>query len=63
MLVVINTGTAAKEHWQDLQPQILAREGIYELWRLDRARLETRADALQADGVVLTWRKPRPERY
>ncbi|QNJ19292.1 4-amino-4-deoxy-L-arabinose transferase and related glycosyltransferase of PMT family [Synechococcus sp. A18-25c] len=63
VLVVINTGTAAKEHWQDLQPQILAREGIYELWRLDRERLEERADALQASGVVLTWRKPRPERY
>ena len=63
VLVVINTGTAAKEHWQGLQPQILAREGIYELWRLDRERLEARADALQADGVVLTWRKPRPERY
>ena len=48
---------------RQLQPQILAREGIYELWRLERERLEERADALQASGVVLTWRKPRPERY
>ena len=63
VLVVINKRTTAKKHWQGLQPQVLARVGIYELWRLDRARLEQRADELKAGGVGLTWEKPRPERY
>lgn len=63
VLVVINRGTAAKDHWQGLNPQKLASAGIYELWRLDRSRLEQRASDLRDEGVALTWRKPRPERY
>ena len=59
---MINTGTAAKEHWQGLQPRSLLVKGSTSSGA-DRERLEARADALQADGVVLTWRKPRPERY
>ena len=63
VLVVINRGTAAKQHWQGLRPQKLAEAGIYELWRLDRSRLEQRAEDLSDEGVDLTWRRPRPERY
>ena len=63
VLVVINRGTAAKQHWQGLTPLKLADAGIYELWRLDRSRLEQRAADLRDEGVDLTWRKPRPERY
>ena len=63
VLVVINRGTAVKQHWQGLGPQKLASAGIYELWRLDRSRLEQRAADLREQGVALTWKKPRPERY
>ena len=63
VLVVINRGTAAKQHWQGLSPLKLADAGIYELWRLDRSRLEQRAADLRDEGVDLTWRQPRPERY
>jgi 4-amino-4-deoxy-L-arabinose transferase-like glycosyltransferase len=63
VLVVINRGTAAKQHWQGLQPEKLASAGIYELWRLDRSRLDQRASDLRDEGVSLTWKKPRPERY
>ena len=63
VLVVINKGTAAKQHWQGLKPQKLGSAGIYELWRLDRSRLEQRAADLRKEGVDLTWTRPRPERY
>jgi 4-amino-4-deoxy-L-arabinose transferase-like glycosyltransferase len=62
-LVVIDAATAARKHWQGLEPQLLGRYGIYRLWRLDRRRLEARADQLEADGVSSDWRAPRPERY
>ncbi len=63
VLIVINQGTAAKQHWQGLKPQKLGSAGIYELWRLDRSRLEQRAADLRKEGVDLTWTRPRPERY
>jgi hypothetical protein len=31
--------------------------------RVERAKLEQRASELKAEGVTLTWKSPRPERY
>jgi hypothetical protein len=44
-------------------PQLLERRGIYGLWRLDRLRLEQRAEQLRRQGVAANWSAPRPERY
>ncbi|MEX0589015.1 MAG: glycosyltransferase family 39 protein [Cyanobium sp.] len=63
LLVVIDAGTAALPFWQGLEPQLLDHSGIYDLWRLDRRRLERRAEQLRRQGVVADWRLPRPERY
>ena len=63
VLVVIDSGTAAQHHWQGLEPQLLDRQGIYALWRLDRRRLEQRAVQLRSTGMAPDWRDPRPERY
>ena len=63
VLIAIDRGTSAQDHWRGLRPIDLGRFGIYNLWRLDRKRLEQRADALKADGVDLDWRQPRPERF
>ena len=62
-LVLIDRGTAQRDHWTDLQPEQLGRIGIYEVWRLDRSRLEQRSQTLQGDGVDADWREPRPERF
>ena len=62
-LVVIDATTSERSHWQGLEPQVLARHGIYRLWRLDRRRLEDRARELEQRGVTPDWRDPRPERY
>ena len=63
VLVLIARGTAERDHWTDLQPELLGQIGIYDVWRLDRRRLEQRAQTLQAKGVEADWREPRPERY
>ena len=63
VLVLIDRGTAARDHWSDLQPVLLGQIGIYDVWRLDRSRLEQRAENLKADGVDADWEEPRPERY
>ena len=62
-LVVIDDRTSERDHWQGLNPQLLASHGIYRLWRVDRARLEARAQELKAQGVKPDWQEPRPERY
>ncbi len=63
VLIVMDSGTLKRPHWRDLDPQVLGQFGVYKVLRIDRAKLEQRAAQLQADGVVLTWKTPRPERY
>ena len=63
MVVVIDRTTAALPFWSDLEPEELERAGLYRLWRLQRHRLEERADQLKADGQRPIWDRPVPERY
>ena len=63
VLIVIDQRTSQRPHWRGLQPQRLDRFGIYNVWRLDRSRLERRAAELQANGVRMDWFEPRPERF
>jgi 4-amino-4-deoxy-L-arabinose transferase-like glycosyltransferase len=63
VLVVIDGATAALPHWRHLGATELARSGLYQLWRVDRRRLEARAVALARGGRNATWWRPRPERY
>ncbi|BEV35927.1 glycosyltransferase family 39 protein [Synechococcus sp. M16CYN] len=63
VLIAIDSDTSKQEYWRDLDPIHLGKYGIYNLWRLDRQRLEKRADVLKADGVEADWRQPRQERF
>jgi 4-amino-4-deoxy-L-arabinose transferase-like glycosyltransferase len=63
LLLVIDARTAALPYWQGLAPVELDRAGLYRLWRLDRRRLQARAQQLAASGIPLEWRRPVPERY
>jgi hypothetical protein len=60
---VIDQSTAGRPHWQELAPEELDRSGLYRLWRLDRRRLEERADRLRGEEYRPDWQEPRPERY
>lgn len=62
-LMVIDNGTTQQAHWKDLDPEILGQFGIYQIWRLDRARLEKRFNKYVKDGTLPNWRSPRPERF
>ena len=63
VLMVIDSRTSQRRHWQGLQPQNLGRFGIYNVWRLDRSLLERRAGELKRAGVRADWFEPRPERF
>ena len=63
VLIVIDSGTLKRPYWKGLDPKVLGQFGIYSVVRIDRAKLEQRAAELLADGVTLTWKTPRPERY
>jgi 4-amino-4-deoxy-L-arabinose transferase-like glycosyltransferase len=63
VLVVIDQRTAGSPWWQGLEPQRLGGAGLYQIWRLERRRLERRAGELRAQGITTTWDLPRPERY
>ena len=63
VLVVIDDKTSQLSHWRDLSPVVLGEFGIYKVWRLDRLRLEERANELIANDVLPNWRLPKPERF
>ena len=63
VLIVIDSGTLERPYWQGLNLQVLGQFGIYRVVRVERAKLEQRASELKAEGVTMTWKSPRPERY
>jgi 4-amino-4-deoxy-L-arabinose transferase-like glycosyltransferase len=63
VLVAIDKKTSSLDHWRGLHPIELGCFGVYKLWRLDRKRLEQRADELKENGIYPDWRRPRPERF
>jgi 4-amino-4-deoxy-L-arabinose transferase-like glycosyltransferase len=63
LLLVIDSVTASKRHWRNIEGKQLAQAGPYRLWRLDRLWLEKRARLLQNEGMNPSWRRPRPEMF
>ena len=64
LLLVIDQTTAALPHWIGLSHRLLARHGLYDLWRVRRSDLAQHAASLQAGGTPgVDWQRPRPERY
>ena len=62
-LLLIVKRSLEKSYWQGLNPKILGNFGVYSVWRLDREILERRAKSLKTDGIISTWKNPRPERF
>ena len=64
VLVLIDTDTSELFHWKILNPIKLGRFGIYNLWRVDRSKLNEIANTLKKDfQAVSDWKKYNPERY
>ncbi len=62
-LLVIDRKTIQRPYWQGLNPEELGQFGIYKVWRLDRIKLEERANRIIEKGIEPDWRTPRPERF
>ena len=62
-LLLIDKKSVEKTYWQGLKPKVLGKFGVYSVWRINRESLEARAKALKKEGVNITWKNPRPERF
>ena len=64
VLVLIDKYTSKLYHWKILDPIELDRFGIYNLWRVDRLKLNQVANLLRKDFKSKSdWKKYNPERY
>lgn len=64
LLLVIDRHTAGLPHWRALRHQLLARHGLYALWRVSRTDLDAHGASLRRRGLPgPDWQRPRPERY
>tara|TARA_Y100001968_G_scaffold53758_1_gene44810 strand:+ start:256 stop:738 length:483 start_codon:yes stop_codon:yes gene_type:complete len=63
-LVLIDNDTSELSHWKILDPIELGRFGIYNLWRVDRLKLNEVSNTFRKDLEVKSdWRKYNPERF
>ncbi len=62
-LLLIDKRSVEKSYWQGLNPKVLGNFGVYRVWRVNREILERRAKDLRTEGVISTWKNPRPERF
>ncbi len=62
-LLVIDSRSTKKSYWKGLNQEVLGEFGAYSVWRLNRKKLDSRAEELRSEGVITTWQSPRPERF
>ena len=64
VLILIDQNTSELQHWKKLDPIELGRFGIYNLWRVDRLKLNKISNAFKQEFQIETdWQKYDPERY
>ena len=64
VLVLIDNNTSELYHWKILEPIELGRFGIYNLWRIDRLKLNQVSNNFRKDlKIESDWKKYNPERY
>ena len=64
LLVLIDNDTSKLYHWKLLDPVQLGRFGIYNLWRVDRLKLNKITNTLRKEfRIESDWKDYNPERY
>ena len=64
VLILIDNDTSELYHWKMLDPVELGTFGIYNLWRVDRLKLNKVANSFKKNSNVESdWKKYDPERY
>ncbi len=62
-LLLIDKRAVEKTYWHGLDPKVLGEFGVYLAWRVNRQELDKRAEELKSEGIVSTWKMPKPERF
>jgi len=62
-LVVIDKYSSREEHWSNINHQILGSYGIYNLWRIKKSDLNTKAIDLLNNGFEANWRNKEVEKF
>ncbi len=62
ILIVIDDKTSMSPFWRGLNPNVLGKYSIYNVWRLDRNMLDIRAKDIRSSGTYSDWREYNPER-
>jgi len=64
VLILIDNDTSKLYHWMILDPIELGRFGIYNLWRVDRLKLNKVSNIFRKDFEIESdWRNYNPERF
>jgi len=64
VLILIDNATSGLSHWKSLNPTRLGDFGIYNVWRVDRLRLQEIADNFKKEyNLQSSWERYNPERY
>ncbi len=62
VLIVIDEKTSKNYFLTGLKPQFLGKFSIYNVWRIDKNKLDKRAKDIMDSGIKSNWREPNPER-
>lgn len=63
VLILIENTTSALSHWKSLNPTRLGDFGIYNVWRVDRFRLQEIADNFKKEyNLKSSWERYNPDR-
>ena len=62
-LVVIDKYSSREEYWSNINHQKLGSHGIYNLWRIKKSDLNTKAIDLLNNGFEPNWRNKEVEKF
>jgi len=62
-LVVIDKYSSKKEHWSNIDHEKLGSYGIYNLWRIKKRDLNSKAIDLLSNGFESSWRNRQVEKF
>ena len=62
-LVVIDKYSSIEDHWLNINHQKLGSHGIYNLWRIKKIDLKTKAIDLLNNGFEANWRNKEVEKF
>ena len=60
---MIDDYSSRKQHWSNINHQILGEYGIYNLWRINKSDLNKYSDLLIKNGYKSDWKDRKVEKF